>query len=64
MLTYADEQLLMAERREKAQREHFEQVGKDNHATIKNLTDDLRFLARTRLQSCALREYSSFRVVP
>jgi hypothetical protein len=26
------EQLLMAERREKAQREHFEQVGKDNLA--------------------------------
>jgi hypothetical protein len=31
---HCTEQLLMAERREKAQREHFEQVGKDNHAAL------------------------------
>ena len=41
-------QLLTAERRERAQREHFEGVGKDNHTTIKNLTDDLRFLIKKR----------------
>jgi len=47
-LTQCTEQLLLAERREKAQREHFILVGKDNHATIKNLTDDLRFLIKQR----------------
>ena len=51
MVTIEDrvvEQLLVAERREKAQREHFEGVGKDNQTTIKHLTDDLRFLIKKR----------------
>jgi hypothetical protein len=47
-LTESTQQLLIAERREKAQRQHFELVGNDNHATIKSLTDDLRFLIKKR----------------
>lgn len=46
-------QLVETESREYKQKEHFKKVGKENHATILSLTEDLKFLIKRREEDLA-----------